>query len=58
MMVDQYFVASMMISHSFNPYTYYDTGTVQVQTRYEGQSQVDILGNDYYHGAYLDIDKW
>ena len=35
----------MLISDNFNPYTYYDTGYVDVTTRFDGQYSVDGLGN-------------
>ena len=40
--------ATMMISEAFNPYTYRETGSIQVSTRFEGSRVVDNIGN-YVH---------
>ena len=46
----------MMISESFNPYTFQETGSVPVTTRYDGAYNVDSSGNYYYETPYLDSE--
>ena len=39
-------VATMMVSDTFNPYTYHETGTVQQTTRYDGGTySITAIGN-------------
>ena len=45
-----------MISDSFNPYTYHETGSVKVSTRYDGEYSVDENGNYYYFTPNLNSE--
>ena len=53
--VGEYDVRTMMISDSFNPYQYYDTGDVQTTTRFDGQFYIDTEGN-YINSVQLKRD--
>ena len=57
-MVSSLSFSTLMISHTFNPYTYRETGSVQVSTRFEGQFEVTTDGQYYYRSPNLDKDKW
>ena len=45
----------MMVSETFNPYTYFETGEVQVSTKYDGSYSIDQNGN-YFNDVALVSD--
>ena len=42
---DNFNVAMMLLSHTFNPYSFYEDGMIQTSTRFDGEYFIDTLGN-------------
>ena len=38
----------MVVSDTFNPYTFHESGTVQTTTRFDGDYDINRQGNYYY----------
>ena len=47
----------MMVSDTFNPYSFYETGSVQSTTRFAGEYLINEMGN-YVNAVTLNNATW